>query len=260
MVALILAAILVLTLWTVLDPIQWTRVLLDEQSGESMGQCTTKHPAAFITPLVALGIIPTIMTAYLAWRTKDVDETYTESKWIFVLILVHLELLIVAVPVIIILRDTSTNGMYMGLTLVLWIYPMSTILLIMIPKFLAYRKPEKGPDRKPRHRRGSSAGVIVTGIELPSGSSEEDRPQTEGFEGVKRQQQRRGSWDNSMMLRSSAFTNPNGSNTFSTAPRSSSIKSTSGQSKNGQRNRRWTSMKATSVPPIHEASADITLR
>jgi uncharacterized membrane protein len=44
--------------------------------------------------VVVLGIvmlIPSFLTGVMAWKTKDVDDTYSESSWIFYLIVVQLQ-------------------------------------------------------------------------------------------------------------------------------------------------------------------------
>lgn len=110
MIAIVLTALLLLSIWTGLDPFVWTRVEINDVTGESIGQCTCDRFAAFIVPLIFLMITPAALTALMAWKTMDVDEQYAESRWIFSLILVQLEITLVAVPVLFLLRDVSTDG------------------------------------------------------------------------------------------------------------------------------------------------------
>lgn len=114
MVAIVLTAILVLGLWTGLDPLVWTRVETNDVTGESIGLCSQQHFEAFIIPLAFLMIIPAALTAIMAWKTIDVDEQFAESRWIFALILVQLEVVIIAVPVVMLLRQVSKDGRYVG--------------------------------------------------------------------------------------------------------------------------------------------------
>jgi 7 transmembrane sweet-taste receptor of 3 GCPR len=138
LVVLVLAALLILSLWTALDPLQWSRVEINEITGESFGQCTDNSSGAFLIPLMVVVVIPTFLTLFMAWKTKDVDKAYSESKWIFSLVLLQLEVIIFAVPVIVILRGVSTDGKYLGMVIIVWSLPMSTLGLIMVPKYLAY--------------------------------------------------------------------------------------------------------------------------
>jgi len=110
MVGFVILAVMVLTVWTAVDPLVWTRTEIDSVTGESIGICNCDHYAAFMAPLVVVAVIPAFLTAFLAWKTRDVDESYTESWYIFVLILLQLEVMIIAAPIIVILRDLTTTG------------------------------------------------------------------------------------------------------------------------------------------------------
>jgi len=110
MIVFVILAVGVLIVWTITDPLVWSRTPVDESSGESIGVCDCDHFAAFMGPLVFLAVIPAGMTALFAWKTRDVDDSYTESFWILILILVQIEAMMVAAPIIVILRDLSTEG------------------------------------------------------------------------------------------------------------------------------------------------------
>lgn len=155
------SALLTLTIWTVVDPIQWIRLEIDADSGASIGRCECDHAAAFSTILIILMVIPTLLTEVMAWKTRDIDGAYAEGWYIFVLILVQLEVLIVAVPVVVILSDVSTDGRYFGMTLLVWLLPLSTLLLIMGPKVHAVHF-RKENDRS-SIKRGQRTGVRVSG-------------------------------------------------------------------------------------------------
>ena len=122
-----------------------------------------------------------------ACRSHFVDfRTLSESKWIFTLVCVqiqvrvarrstidHVQLLfsdlftmqvfIVGSPVIVLLQDVSSDGRYIGQSLLVWTLPMSTMILIMGPKMVAvHRNRRRG--LRDRSKRGSSEGTRVTGL------------------------------------------------------------------------------------------------
>ena len=82
-------AVILLTCWTVLDDSGWTREV-DQETGESFGQCSQETSALFVTAgcLVA---IPTVLSFIMSWKTKDVDDSFSEAWWIFALIFVQLQ-------------------------------------------------------------------------------------------------------------------------------------------------------------------------
>jgi len=110
----------------------------------------------------------------MAWKTRDVDEAYSESSWIFALIVLQLELIVLAFPVIAILRNLSSNGRYVGFVIVLWIFPMSTLVFIMLPKYLAFsrankesRSPSDSTTGTARRKRGQrTVGTRLSGLHI----------------------------------------------------------------------------------------------
>jgi hypothetical protein len=176
--ALFVAALLILGLWTGLDPIQWVREETNSVTGESIGQCQSNDMVAYVIPLIFVMLIPTLLTAYMAWRTKDVDEEYSESHWIFIMVFVQCEVILFAVPTIALLRDVSTEGRYIGFVLLMWTFPMSTLLLIVGPKYLAFRRARaesSGGRRKQTTRGHSHRGVHVSGL-IASGDTANLQP------------------------------------------------------------------------------------
>ena len=128
---LLVIALLIIGLWTGLDSVQWVHEEANKVTGESTGQCQSDDMVAFVTPLIIVMLIPTLLTAYMAWCTIDVDEEVSESRWIFIMVLVQCEVILFAVPMIALLRDVSTDGRYIGFVLLLWTFPMSALLLIV---------------------------------------------------------------------------------------------------------------------------------
>ena len=82
------AAITLLSIWTAKSSYQWERVELDE-TGESMGSCVGENEFKLLVPIGILVMVPTILTGIMAYKTIDVDATYSEAKWIFSLMLVQ---------------------------------------------------------------------------------------------------------------------------------------------------------------------------
>jgi hypothetical protein len=140
---------------------RWERSEINEITGESIGMCESEQWAPFLAALATLMVIPSALTGIMAYMTKDVDEAYSESWWIFALILVQLEVAFIGVPVVIILRGVSTDGRYLGLIFMMWTFAISPLILIILPKVLAVYKPRDDKKRP----RGSREHVKVTGLE-----------------------------------------------------------------------------------------------
>lgn len=88
---LMFAAVTILTVWQIVDPLRWVRVELDEATGESIGQCDSETMRYFIIPLATVMIIPSLLTCLMAWKTRDVDDRFSEHSWIFTLVVIQLQ-------------------------------------------------------------------------------------------------------------------------------------------------------------------------
>lgn len=159
---LIFVAIVLLTLWTVLEGFSWVRIEIDEVSGESIGKCQGVNSVAWFTPIFLLVVIPFLLTFYMAYKTNDVDSSYAESLCIYVLLLIQFQMLVVSIPVLTILEMESTDGRYIGQVMIFCIFAISPILLLVVPKVRAVHG--KKPTRSIVRGQRSSNGTLVTGV------------------------------------------------------------------------------------------------
>lgn len=86
-----ITAMILLSAWTAFTDFGWKRSVIDETTGESMGQCDGGGNMVLLLLALALTLIPTLLTEIMAWKTIDVDAAFSESKWIFALILVQFQ-------------------------------------------------------------------------------------------------------------------------------------------------------------------------
>jgi hypothetical protein len=116
----IVAAVIILSVWSATGDYQWERYEIDSVSGESIGRCKGETTIYFLIPVLVLACIPPLLTCLMAYKTSDVDDMYrstgnlwcycgndkaiisfpslvcshlitSESKWIFTLVLVQIQ-------------------------------------------------------------------------------------------------------------------------------------------------------------------------
>jgi 7 transmembrane sweet-taste receptor of 3 GCPR/Receptor family ligand binding region len=159
--------LLLMSLWSSFDPLTWTRRETNERTGESIGRCECHNMSAWIFVLALLMITPSWLVAYFSWHTRDVDGAYSESYWIFIMMIVQIEVVLFAVPMILLLRDVSVDGRYLGMVSLLFAIPFSALVLIFLPKIVEYRRlPSIGDDPRAlaTRRRGAHGSVVVSGL------------------------------------------------------------------------------------------------
>jgi hypothetical protein len=84
-------AIALLSIMAAVAPLEWNRVEIDAATGESIARCDGDYFGAFIWPLAFIMFVPTVLTGFMAWKTLDVDASYSDAFWVGALILVQLE-------------------------------------------------------------------------------------------------------------------------------------------------------------------------
>ena len=72
----------------------WVRTVVDPVTGESFGQCDgdgSNELRNWFLCIFLVGSVPEVLTLVMAYKTRDVDDVYAESSWIFVMALVRLD-------------------------------------------------------------------------------------------------------------------------------------------------------------------------
>eukprot|EP00567_Pseudictyota_dubia_P007638 CAMPEP_0197444824 /NCGR_PEP_ID=MMETSP1175-20131217/10194_1 /TAXON_ID=1003142 /ORGANISM="Triceratium dubium, Strain CCMP147" /LENGTH=1207 /DNA_ID=CAMNT_0042975677 /DNA_START=307 /DNA_END=3930 /DNA_ORIENTATION=+ len=142
-VILLLLAAAALTVWTVVDPFTWVRETVTEIPPRTCGMCMSENIWAYVVPLAFIITVATVLTAYIAWKARDIPCEFQESSWIYYGVFAHLQSWIVAVPVLVIVQPahSSADATYLGRTMIMFTFSASMVILIIWPKiFVVLRK------------------------------------------------------------------------------------------------------------------------
>ena len=86
----IAAVVAILTAWTATAEYGYERKVIDQVTGESIGQCAGVDDV-YLAPIYILQFIPIICTGIIAYMTLGVDDLYSEAKWVLTFILVQMQ-------------------------------------------------------------------------------------------------------------------------------------------------------------------------
>jgi hypothetical protein len=94
MFVMFLASFIVLSVWSAVVNYGWRRTVTNDLTGESFGACGNLDGDDglwwFLAVVLTAGF-PVIMALLKAWKTKDVDDSFAESGWIFALVFVQFQ-------------------------------------------------------------------------------------------------------------------------------------------------------------------------
>lgn len=133
-VGLVLAIdVCILTVWTILDPLRWERITTStDQFGEaieSQGFCTSEHWMTFTGVIASFHLILMGVGCYMCYLARSIPERFSNGKYISIAMFSNLQILIVAIPVLIILGSDPVSSFFIR-SLAIWINDFVVVSLI----------------------------------------------------------------------------------------------------------------------------------
>ena len=154
---LVIPNLLLLILWTVLDPLVWKIDHAPGNEWDQFGTCATTGSSGevFQGLVLALDCLALLLALYHALKSWNVSEQYSHSKPLALAVFLGMQLSLVGLPGYFLINDDNPNAQYIVQVSLIFTIGMSIILVIIAP--IIYRR--NGAD----DRGGRSGGVHVSG-------------------------------------------------------------------------------------------------
>jgi 7 transmembrane sweet-taste receptor of 3 GCPR len=167
MATIFVTVLVLLTAWTALGGFDWVRTVLDPFTGESTGQCQGEDTVAWFVPILLLMVAVVLLTAFLVYKTRDIDSMYSETSLISAMILFQVQMLLVTIPLLMLVSSMDTVTRYIVRVAIFFLLSASSAGFLIVPRVWRYYFPKNdGP------KRGSRRGTTVSGVSRPAvGSS-----------------------------------------------------------------------------------------
>jgi hypothetical protein len=114
--------------------------------------------------------ISVISCGYMAFKCLDVDKKYSESNLVFYTIFLQFQVLIVGIPILLTLDESSVTSIFLGRVLLIFVFTMTTLIAVVGPKILEVYQENIATlhpvNRQSSQRRRSigGQGTIISGI------------------------------------------------------------------------------------------------
>jgi hypothetical protein len=174
--AVFVVVIAILSAWTAVSGFEWVRVLEDPFTGATSAKCQGENSVAWFTPVVVLMMIPVGLTIAVTVKTSDIDEEYTETKYLFALILFQLQLVFITIPLFLLVEGMYSSIRYVVQSVAFFLFALSSPGFVLLPKIHRFYFPPKEGST-----RGSHQGVRVSGVNLNSASKSAAYSSTESY-------------------------------------------------------------------------------
>jgi gamma-aminobutyric acid type B receptor len=116
--------VILLICWTLIDPLQWKRQYINGGVTNSYGSCRADGNAsnAFAGLLILVDGAALLAALILAFKARNLEDEFTESKWIGVACASWIQVILIGVPIVLL---TRTQPVAQVLTFI-WLYIYSS--------------------------------------------------------------------------------------------------------------------------------------
>ena len=130
--------VVVLVLWTVLDPLTYARTDNPGTDGwnrimSTYGACRCENHVAYTLPLAVINAGVLACAIYQAYKSRKIRLEFAESKYIAISMILLLEALLIGTPILLVVRD-SPGAFYLAVVLMIFVICIGVLLLIFVPK------------------------------------------------------------------------------------------------------------------------------
>eukprot|EP00977_Amphora_coffeiformis_P007123 scaffold1555_cov173-Amphora_coffeaeformis.AAC.3 len=168
MIVMISIETAILLSWQITDPLKWDRdVLLEDSDGfalQSVGKCYSGSAIAFVAPLAVVNVFCLGYALWLCYLTRFVSSDFAEGKWIAICVVSILQILLLAIPVLVIAEDDPTSSYFVRAGVV-WLIGTMVTLLIFVPKMarMAFSQQTDHQSMKVRFNESVAAHAAASG-------------------------------------------------------------------------------------------------
>jgi hypothetical protein len=173
--SLLILNLIVLIAWTVVAPMEYSR--FDKEAKEDVfgrtneyyGTCaSSKESTSFGATLLVLNIVFVILGNYWAWKTRNIETEYKESRYVALSLAFILQAWILGLPILFVVWDIP-HAKYFVAFGVIFVTTLACLGTIFIPKMMAIRT-----DRKMRDDEGKRISFMSFVAERKRGSAEQE--------------------------------------------------------------------------------------
>ena len=152
----------ILVVHTIIDPWTWQRELIQIAPVETYGQCISEYQWIWFGPLAGLIFVSELLTMFFAWKTADIPEDFRDSEAVMYACFAQIQAWAVGIPMLAVLGTSSADATYFGRIFLVWIFSVSSVVVVVGPKLFKAIKIRRNP------QIGRTGGrVSVTGLYQP---------------------------------------------------------------------------------------------
>ena len=139
----LLLDVAVLTAWTIVDPLTWSRTILTtDQYGDplsSEGHCTSDHWPVFAGIIACLHLGLLGFASVLCWMSRSIPTKFSEGKYVSIAMISNLQIFIVGLPILMILGADPKSSFFVR-SVIIWMNDLVIVVMIFGNLMYSYWK------------------------------------------------------------------------------------------------------------------------
>jgi hypothetical protein len=156
--------ILLLLLWTLLDPLVWEIGHINDEPWNQYGACSSDTVGVILFALTAaFTVFILILACIQAYKARAISDEYSESRNLGIALFGWVEILLVGFPVLFLIEQDNTNAKYFLQVILVLCVSMSMQLIIFIPMMVHFWTHNKEAARRGPVARQDSR-VRISGL------------------------------------------------------------------------------------------------
>mmetsp|Transcript_39979 Transcript_39979/g.45097 ORF Transcript_39979/g.45097 Transcript_39979/m.45097 type:complete len:686 (+) Transcript_39979:188-2245(+) len=125
--------VIICFVWTLIDPMQWTREVLTRDKFEvplsSQGYCSSTYWNEFTITICCWHFLLLGMALYLCYVSRNISSQYAEVKPLALVMVSQFQIFLISIPVLIIVRNNPASSFFVR-SVVIWLNDFGVILII----------------------------------------------------------------------------------------------------------------------------------
>jgi len=164
-VVIFTANVVVLLCWTLIDPLEYTRLPGDgtdfwNREIESYGSCRSNEKALpFLIPLAFINFSVLSISCWQAFEARGLESEFAESRYIGMAVGVLFQAFLTVFPVVGVVGKEDPRASYLVLVLGIFVVAESVLLLIFVPKMHLGRQYARMSEQEQR----KSMSILIRG-------------------------------------------------------------------------------------------------
>ena len=158
---------IILSVWTALDPMKWTRVVtLEDGYGyvlNSYGMCASANDMPYLLSLGIINAIVLIVALVLSYKARNIPSDFQEGKYISLAVFSCIEIYFIGTPVVIIVGSSNPAISSFVQSAVVFLTTLAVLLLIFGPQVYNVFFRDKEEESRSKYSVASSASRYAHG-------------------------------------------------------------------------------------------------